>query len=524
MKPHHRINISTLLIIGLWPLILSAQSAPLASGKSKFLGGATSSNISSYLAKYFNQVTPGNDGKWGSVEGTRGQFNWTNLDKIYNFAMDTTRNMFYKHHCLIWGQQQPSWISSLDSATQRAEIEEWIQAVGARYPKMTQVDVVNEPIMAPPSYKDALGGDGETGWDWVITAFELARQYCDSSVQLVLNEYNVLHDNARTGRYLEIINLLKERDLIDGIGIQGHYFEFRSDISSTSQYVYDVNVIKYNLNRLVASGLPVYITEFDIDEPDDANQLAQYQIYFPIFWGNPGVKGVTLWGYIESDVWGSHPNTFLLKYDGRERPAMAWLRTYILSPQPPLLISPKAPEKGTLKPVLLWHSVESADSFQVQLARASSFNPAALLLDTTIVDTLLQLDSLQAETIYYWRVAASNAHGASLFSTITAFMTESLNSMVNQRRELAADYRLFQNYPNPFNATTSIVYFLPIENFVHLQVFDLLGRQVKTLVNQKMSAGRHTVAFNAEGLNSGIYFYKIKAGNFELMKKMILIK
>ncbi|MDD5541531.1 MAG: endo-1,4-beta-xylanase, partial [Candidatus Marinimicrobia bacterium] len=265
---------------------MSAQSAPLASGKSKFLGGATSSNISSYLAKYFNQVTPGNDGKWGSVEGTRGQFNWTNLDKIYNFAMDTTRNMFYKHHCLIWGQQQPSWISSLDSATQRAEIEEWIQAVGARYPKMTQVDVVNEPIMAPPSYKDALCGDGETGWDWGITAFELARQYCDSSVQLVLNEYNVLHDNARTGRYLEIINLLKERDLIDGIGIQGHYFEFRSDISSTSQYVYDVNVIKYNLNRLVASGLPVYITEFDIDEPDDANQLAQYQIYFPIFWGN----------------------------------------------------------------------------------------------------------------------------------------------------------------------------------------------------------------------------------------------
>ncbi|MFA7710788.1 MAG: hypothetical protein WCY30_06770, partial [Candidatus Neomarinimicrobiota bacterium] len=63
MKPHHRINISTLLVMGLWPFILSAQSAPLASGKSKFLGGATSSNISSYLAKYFNQVTPGNDGK-----------------------------------------------------------------------------------------------------------------------------------------------------------------------------------------------------------------------------------------------------------------------------------------------------------------------------------------------------------------------------------------------------------------------------------------------------------------------------
>jgi len=514
------------------PWILSAQYIPLASGQSKFLGCATSGYISSYLSKYFNQVTPGNDGKWGSVENIRGQYSWTNLDNIYNYAMGTTRNLLYKHHCLLWGQQQPGWISSLDSASQREEIEEWIQAVGARYPKMTQVDVVNEPMMAPPdgqagraNYKNALGGDGITGWDWVITAFELARQYCDSSVQLLLNEYNILHDNSRTDTYLDLINLLKERDLIDGIGIQGHYFEFRSDISVTSgTYIYDVNTIKYNLNRLVATGLPVYITEFDIDEPIDADQLAQYKIYFPIFWGNPGVKGITLWGYIESDVWYSHPNTFLLWDNGEERPAMEWLRTYILSPQPPVLISPMAPQTASLDPVLLWHSTETADSFHIQLAKASSFNPAALLIDTVIVDTVLQVDSLQAETIYYWRVAASNEHGASLFSTIAAFRTKAVNAMIGQSEELPQDYRLLQNYPNPFNATTVIVFSLPDENFVNLQVFDLLGHQVRTLVNQKMSAGERTIIFNTAGLNSGIYFYKIRAGNFEQMKKMILIK
>lgn len=68
-------------------------------------------------------------------------------------------------------------------------MEKWIRLVGERYPDMDFVDVVNEPFNAPPPYKNALGGSGTTGGDWVITAFQWARQYCPSRTKLLLNEY-----------------------------------------------------------------------------------------------------------------------------------------------------------------------------------------------------------------------------------------------------------------------------------------------------------------------------------------------
>ncbi|MBI5473807.1 MAG: endo-1,4-beta-xylanase, partial [Ignavibacteriae bacterium] len=181
----------------------SAFSQPLAQGKSKFLGVGTGSNIWSGLHLYWNQITPGNDGKWGSVEGTQGQFNWTNLDNIYNYTIN--RSFRYKHHTLVWGQQQPSWIGSLDSAAQRAAVVNWIQNVGQRYGSMAMVDVVNEPFHAVPVYANALGGAGVSGYDWVITSFRLARQYCFPGVKLILNEYNVLHSNTVTTNYIRLI-------------------------------------------------------------------------------------------------------------------------------------------------------------------------------------------------------------------------------------------------------------------------------------------------------------------------------
>lgn len=317
------------LVVILLSVNLSAQ--PLANGQSKFLGGATSSYFWRYFDQYWNQISPGNDGKWGVVSSAKDTYNWTNLDKIYNYAK--ARNLMFKEHALVWGQQAPGWIASLDSATQRASIENWFKLFGERYPLTAMVDVVNEPFHAVPSYAKGLGGSGKTGWDWVITAFELARKYMPAGCKLILNEYNVLHDNTVTNNYLNLIKLLSDKNLIDGIGIQGHYFEFRSHIDATSgNYVWNTNTIKANLDKLGATGLPVYITEFDIDEKDDANQLTSYKIYFPIFWTHPTVKGITFWGYISSDVWTSHPTTYLIVDDGSygvERPALQWLRNYI---------------------------------------------------------------------------------------------------------------------------------------------------------------------------------------------------
>ena len=90
--------------------------------------------------------------------------------------------------------------------------------------------------------------------------------------------------------------------------------------------------------------------------------------------------------------------------------------------------------------------------------------------------------------------------------------------------EIPTAFLLSQNYPNPFNPSTTIKYSIPNTGLVSLSVCNILGEQVKTLINQEMPAGNHTVQFNASNLASGIYLYKLQAGNFIETKKMILIK
>jgi len=89
---------------------------------------------------------------------------------------------------------------------------------------------------------------------------------------------------------------------------------------------------------------------------------------------------------------------------------------------------------------------------------------------------------------------------------------------------IPSELTLFQNYPNPFNPETSISFSLPKEEQVTLSVFNSEGQLVKELVNGKKLAGNHSVNFNAESLNSGIYFYKLETGSTRLSKKMLLIK
>jgi hypothetical protein len=86
------------------------------------------------------------------------------------------------------------------------------------------------------------------------------------------------------------------------------------------------------------------------------------------------------------------------------------------------------------------------------------------------------------------------------------------------------NYELKQNYPNPFNPVTVIKYLLPSESKVSLKIYDMLGKEVITLVNAIQTPGEHIVNFNASNLTSGIYLYKITAGNFTQTKKLVLLK
>ncbi len=100
----------------------------------------------------------------------------------------------------------------------------------------------------------------------------------------------------------------------------------------------------------------------------------------------------------------------------------------------------------------------------------------------------------------------------------------------NHNAIIPQEYALYQNYPNPFNPTTTIKYSIPsvissgARNLVTLKVYDVLGNEIATLVNEEKSAGEYQVNFDASKLASGIYFYQLKAGSFVQTKKMILLK
>jgi hypothetical protein len=91
-------------------------------------------------------------------------------------------------------------------------------------------------------------------------------------------------------------------------------------------------------------------------------------------------------------------------------------------------------------------------------------------------------------------------------------------------QEIPAAFALSQNYPNPFNPITTISFGVPKASFVTLKVFDLLGREVATLVNENRSAGFYDVQLDAGLLSSGVYFYRLQANDFVSMKKMIVLK
>lgn len=104
--------------------------------------------------------------------------------------------------------------------------------------------------------------------------------------------------------------------------------------------------------------------------------------------------------------------------------------------------------------------------------------------------------------------------------------------LVSNQGEVARNFELLQNYPNPFNPVTTIKFTVPQVSssrvsggdIVRLNVYDILGKEVATLVNMKLNPGTYTYSFNARNLSSGIYFYKLEAGDFASVKKMILIK
>jgi len=327
-----------------------ASSSGLSANKDKFLGNITTGWGSDMdtngfrFSDYWNQVTPENATKWESAERTRGRYDWSGADKAANYARQ--KGFPFKFHTLIWGSQYPKWMDRLSADDQYKAIEKWMDEVKKHYPDLEMIDVVNEAIAghAPAPYKAALGGDGKTGYDWIIKAFEMAHERWPNAI-LIYNDYNTFQWN--TDQFIDLVRTIRDAGApIDAYGCQSH------DLGGVDKTKFAAAMKKIQ----DALKMPMYITEYDIGDTNDANQKWNFQQHFPVMWEADYCAGVTLWGWIYGQTWINNDQTGEkgisgIIRNGQERPALKWLREYM---QTEKAIKAKSPFPGMVKEASLY--------------------------------------------------------------------------------------------------------------------------------------------------------------------------
>jgi hypothetical protein len=204
----------------------------------------------------------------------------------------------------------------------------------------------------------------------------------------------------------------------------------------------------------------------------------------------------------------------------------------VITPTAPQLAAPADGATNlTNIPRLSWYTACGARTYTLQIANSAAF--ANLIIHQTGIDsTFYDFSGAASNTTYYWKLSAQNSVGTSAWSDTLSFTTGIITGVEKALPEIPQGFILHQNYPNPFNASTMIGFHLPSTSVVTLKIFDVRGSEVATLVNGKKSAGDHRARFDAAGMASGVYFYRLEvrgAGlytgrKFVESKKLILIK
>ena len=329
----------TLMSAAIACCLCNTANAQLSSNPDKFLGNITTGwnndmDTDGFIfSDYWNQVTPENATKWGSVEGTRGKYNWGGADKAFNYAKE--HGFLFKFHTLVWGSQYPEWMNNLSTEEQYEAIEQWMDEAKKHYPDLPMIDVVNEAVSghAPAPFKAALGGDGKTGYDWIIKAFEMAHERWPDAI-LIYNDYNTFQWN--TDQFIDLVKTIRDAGApIDAYGCQSH------DLGGCS-----ANTLKASMKKIQdALQMPMYVTEYDISNENDNNQLKDYKAQIPLLWEADYCAGVTIWGWIYGKTWSQAQYSGLIN-DKKERLALEWLREYM---QTDAAKNAKSPFPGMVK-------------------------------------------------------------------------------------------------------------------------------------------------------------------------------
>ncbi|MCH8942387.1 MAG: S8 family serine peptidase [Bacteroidetes bacterium] len=190
----------------------------------------------------------------------------------------------------------------------------------------------------------------------------------------------------------------------------------------------------------------------------------------------------------------------------------------------PLLISPEnniALPDSVENIKFIWTSVELAETYTIQVSNSKSFD-SLIVSVSDLVDTNYTYPKDLLNGTLYWRVIAKSQTAIGNWSETFAITTITDINLVENI--IPEEFVLHQNYPNPFNPTTSIRYAIPEQSFVTLKIYNVLGQEIKTLVDKVLNIGVYEVKFNAGNLASGVYFYRIIAHSTDTKKDFIEAK
>ena len=175
--------------------------------------------------------------------------------------------------------------------------------------------------------------------------------------------------------------------------------------------------------------------------------------------------------------------------------------------------------------ILAWTEIEE-DLLYYQLDRATNAMFTENVDQTYVTTNTYTDDDIDTDIEYFYRVSGYVGYWTDYSNTVSVII-ESLD--LDEDSAMHLDYKIHQNYPNPFNPTTQIKYDLPEDALVSINIYDLMGRSIKSLVNSQQTAGYRSIQWNAtnnlgEPVSAGMYLYTIQAGEFRQTKKMVLLK
>ena len=283
------------------PLREAAASTGRLVGAAVYSSGlASDPTYAGAAGRHFNYLTAEYEMKWNPIQRSPGVYDFSGGDAIVAFA--ESRGMRVKGHALVWHGSTPEWVESLSPPELRIAFEDHIRTVAGHYRRRVYAwDVVNEAIADGQAGLRSTVFSRGLGPDYVAEAFRLARR-ADPDAELIYNDYGGEGLNRKSNDIYELVKDLRQRGLVDGVGLQMH-------VSASSFPA--IADIQANIQRLADLGLQVNISEMDVRIRDVAGDqaarlLRQRQVYRDVIAACVTVsrcEAVTFWGFTDAHSW-----------------------------------------------------------------------------------------------------------------------------------------------------------------------------------------------------------------------------